>query len=182
MDSVRGLQFKIRLLGYKPTMFRTIVFPLKVTYRRMANIVLESFRACGGHCFCFVLPDGTNIPFPAEYEGAPLHNKPVLDAKSGILPGEFKLIYDYGDGWCFHIRFMRMVETKKELPLLIKGQGYGIIDDIGGPYALMRYRQRQIEGSLDEEDVWIEGRLDDFDVALCQSSIRQPDSYDKLIF
>ena len=162
-------------------MFRTIVFPLTVTYRRMANIILESFRACGGHCFCFVLPDGSDIPFPMEYGDGSLHNKPILDPKSGILPSEFKLFCDYGDGWCFHIRFMRMVETKGELPLLIMGQGYGIIDDIDGPYALMRYHQRQIDGTLGEEDMWIDSSLDDFDAAFCQSSIRRPDHYDELV-
>lgn len=182
MASANGLKFKIRLLGYKPTMFRTIVFPPRVTFREMANIILESFRASGGHCYCFELPDGQTVSFPEESGDMPLCDMPIIDEDSGLIPVDFELIYDYGDDWRFHIHYMDLVETKEKLPLLIKGQGYGIIDDIGGVYGLAAYRLRQHNGKLDEDDFWIGDDIDAFDAEGCQSDIRDPSDYSLLIY
>ena len=182
MATVNGLKFKIRLLGYKPMMFRTIVFPLKVTYREMANIILEAFRASGGHCFCFELPDGEVVSFPAESSETPWQDNPIVDEDSGLIPADFHFIYDYGDDWRFHIRYLGLAETKEELPLLINGQGYGIIDDIGGIYGLASYRLKQHSGKIDEDDFWIDGDIDEFDADRCQGDIRDPWDYSSLVY
>ncbi len=44
--------------------------------------------------------------------------------------------YDYGDGWTVDIRLEQIIEDKslpgKELPRVLDGEGYGIIEDCGG--------------------------------------------------
>lgn len=48
--------------------------------------------------------------------------------------------YDYGDGWEVYMVLEKIVEDKdlpgKELPRVLEGNGYGIIEDCGGPGGL----------------------------------------------
>lgn len=48
--------------------------------------------------------------------------------------------YDYGDGWEVHMVLEKIVEDQdlpgKELPRVLEGDGYGIIEDCGGPGGL----------------------------------------------
>ncbi len=51
-----------------------------------------------------------------------------------------KFCYDYGDGWEINLVLEKIYEDKilpsKELPRALEGQGYGIIEDCGGPGGL----------------------------------------------
>lgn len=53
---------------------------------------------------------------------------------------EMVLFYDYGDGWEVSITLEKIFEDKelpgKELPRVLEGDGYGIIEDCGGPGGL----------------------------------------------
>lgn len=48
--------------------------------------------------------------------------------------------YDFGDGWEIHIVLEKIFEDKtlpgKELPRVLEGAGYGIVEDCGGPGGL----------------------------------------------
>ena len=48
--------------------------------------------------------------------------------------------YDYGDGWEVMLRLEEIIEDRelpgKELPRVLEGEGYGIIEDCGGPQGL----------------------------------------------
>lgn len=48
--------------------------------------------------------------------------------------------YDFGDGWEIAVVLERVIETSdipgKELPRVLEGEGYGIIEDCGGPGGL----------------------------------------------
>ena len=48
--------------------------------------------------------------------------------------------YDYGDGWTISIVLEEITRKSelpaKELPRVLEGEGYGIIEDCGGPYEL----------------------------------------------
>lgn len=49
----------------------------------------------------------------------------------------FHFFYDYGDGWEVVLRLEEVFEDSKlpgkELPRVLEGQGFGIIEDCGGP-------------------------------------------------
>ena len=49
--------------------------------------------------------------------------------------------YDYGDNWNISITLEKIIEDKelngKELPRVLEGAGYGIIEDCGGTYGLV---------------------------------------------
>ncbi len=53
---------------------------------------------------------------------------------------EMVLFYDYGDGWEVSITLEKIFEDKelpgRELPRVLEGNGYGIIEDCGGPGGL----------------------------------------------
>lgn len=53
---------------------------------------------------------------------------------------ELTLSYDYGDGWQVNLVLEQIIEDKelpgKELPRVLAGEGYGIIEDCGGPGGL----------------------------------------------
>lgn len=53
---------------------------------------------------------------------------------------ELTLSYDYGDGWQVKLVLEQIIEDKelsgKELPRVLAGEGYGIIEDCGGPGGL----------------------------------------------
>lgn len=45
--------------------------------------------------------------------------------------------YDFGDGWEIKLTLEAVIEDK-ELPRVLEGEGYGIIEDCGGPGGLER--------------------------------------------
>lgn len=53
--------------------------------------------------------------------------------------------YDFGDNWCFNIVLEKIFEdnniTGKELPRVIEGEGFGIIEDCGGIIGLEDIRE-----------------------------------------
>lgn len=87
----------------------------------------------------FQVDDGENFfPYGTEdevrpYDAASRKMKYVLND----LPGE-KLVleYDYGDGWEVEVILEGVFEDKelpgRELPRVLEGEGYGIIEDCGG--------------------------------------------------
>lgn len=57
----------------------------------------------------------------------------------------FHFFYDYGDGWEVVLRLEEVFEDSelpgKELPRVLEGQGFGIIEDCGGPAGLEHLRE-----------------------------------------
>ena len=55
------------------------------------------------------------------------------------------LQYDFGDNWCFTIVLEKIFEDEsisgKELPRVIEGEGFGIIEDCGGVMGLEDIRK-----------------------------------------
>ena len=97
--------------------------------------------------------------------------------------------YDYGDGWGITILFEKVLAqdakaAAKELPCVLKGEGYGILEDCGGPWGLARitdlaYRRANnlpIDES-DEEVEWCLEWMDDFDPEVIKALIT-PEAFD----
>lgn len=85
---------------------------------------------------------------------------------------KLKLAYDYGDGWAVSVFLEESREEEislKLLPRVLEGQGYGIVEDVGGPGGLAELAQILKKGTGEEyEDMirWLDSTtldLSDFD-------------------
>lgn len=55
------------------------------------------------------------------------------------VPWQFSFEYDFGDGWCVNLTLENCEKIEidaRELPKVLKGEGYGIIEDCRGVYGL----------------------------------------------
>ncbi|MDF7638957.1 plasmid pRiA4b ORF-3 family protein [Lactobacillus sp. ESL0791] len=92
-------------------------------------------------------------------------------AKTGAKIGDkFLLEYDFGDSWEVTVKLEKILSQKSDqiIPTaVIKGKGYGIIEDIGGIWGLMDYKDAAENGEVDEDmQEWLgeEINLADFDL------------------
>jgi len=65
-----------------------------------------------------------------------------LSRSPGLL---LRVMYDFGDGWEVTLRLEDIIKNKalpgRELPRVLAGKGFGIIEDCGGPRGLARLAQ-----------------------------------------
>lgn len=85
---------------------------------------------------------------------------------------KLKLAYDYGDGWAISVFLEESREEEislKLLPCVLEGQGFGIVEDVGGPGGLKELVQILKKGAGEEyEDMtrWLDSStldLNNFD-------------------
>ena len=95
------------------------------------NMIPFDFAANSGREF--QVPHEDFFGFGEEYEDATAFQiKEVLSA-----PGDLLLLeYDFGDSWCVAVRLEEILIDKalpaRELPRVLEGEGYGIVEDCGG--------------------------------------------------
>lgn len=93
----------------------------------------------------------TTILLPWDEEYLFPDNEDVMDATEEQLKDIFKeegeeitFEYDFGDGWEISLKLEKMIIDKelpgRELPRVIDGEGYGIIENCGGVYSLKELR------------------------------------------
>ena len=159
-------QFHVSLKNYKPNMWRRILVESETKVSDLAYIVLSLFKADGSHLFEIEKMYGRKDYF-SEREIYTIKNKVYYDfndddeqrdAKEYTLNqldleenSKLQLWYDFGDDWIFTIKLEEISERDEniEYPIAIKGKGYGIIDDCGGPFGLMEIIQN---GEI--EEIW----------------------------
>lgn len=136
------------------------LFEMQASHLFCFNVpVAENFRKCAGEH----INNDTNgkvvdlfaekremnrlrIELPSEDEFSEIEGR-TLDAAEtkvkNVLTEETETMtfsYDYGDGWEVHMVLEKIVEDRdlsgKELPRALEGNGYGIIEDCGGPGGL----------------------------------------------
>lgn len=89
----------------------------------------------------------------------------------GASPGkQLSMEYDFGDGWEVKLILEAVIEDKelpgRELPRVLEGEGYGIIEDCGGSGGLERIAevfQKKSGEEYEELRAWL-GR-DDLDLS-----------------
>lgn len=116
-------------------------------------------------------PDGTVIyevpsPYepPEDLENRNIQNAVEVKMENILLQAGDTVIfnYDYGDGWAVKLMLEEIFADKKlsgwELPRVIEGEGYGIIEDCGGTGGLMRiakaFKKKKGEG-YEEYRCWL---------------------------
>jgi hypothetical protein len=89
-----------------------------------------------------------------------------------VVGSKFLMNYDFGDSWEVAITVRDIYEDpavkKKMLPRVLKGAGYGIVDDVGGTRGLMEFANtlRKKKGKEYKEAIeWLNAiGVDEFDI------------------
>lgn len=104
----------------------------------------ESFFGIGQYGCMFECED--IIPHPDKRykelkDAKDIKLKHIIDEENEKM--EFQ--YDFGDNWCFNIMLEKILEDEsisgKDLPRVIDGEGFGIIEDCGGTMGLEDIRK-----------------------------------------
>ena len=104
---------------------------------------------------------------PVEADGI------TLNRAMGRIGTEATMMYDYGDGWEVALRLEECEQQEISLSLLprvLEGEGFGIIEDVGGTGGLEQFAEAMKRGEgedFDEYCEWlgIEGfDMDEFDI------------------
>jgi len=171
MASQSIYQFYAVLRGYKPKIWRRFQVMQNITLARLAYILMTLFEMKASHLFLIDVPYRKNarLSYPeAEedfyqmfsehkyftilYDFLDDFGQEYLDASAYKLykmlaneKEELNFEYDFGDGWEVYLKVEIIFDDKnlpgKELPRVIDGQGFGIVEDCGGISGLTSLRK-----------------------------------------
>lgn len=161
-----------KLRNFRPTMSRRFQIGGNLTINQLIVSVLTMFKASFEHPYDLTDDQSQEVytaPDMVSLLDSPFGSRPLNGAKvmvSSLNKGDhLTLHYDYGDGWAFSIVVKDIKAVKPDkYPKILKGKGYGIIDDIGGVSALRAYRQDYLQHQVnaDVKDL-LGGELIDLD-------------------
>lgn len=124
-----------------------VVYPIQENFERemKAKHIEENIPVLSEQVWRFQVDDNENY-FPEEMpEGERMSDATAHNIRSvlGTSPGErLSMEYDFGDGWEVKLTLEAVIEDKelpgRELPRVLEGEGYGIIESCGGPGGLER--------------------------------------------
>jgi len=99
--------------------------------------IVLSFNGDCSHLFQFRNNNQSYVIYNADSLGQALS---AYDYTVDELVKDSNFYYDYGDGWEFGIELIRIYQPSEIInnPLVIEGNGLGIIEDIGGYAALSK--------------------------------------------
>lgn len=144
MASQQIYQFYSELEDYKPTIWRRFQVSGSVTVARFGYIVMVLYEMMASHLFAIETEiDGEIFRFDIPDEENDFDDRKYIDATEMKLsrcsksPGtQFHLNYDFGDYWWVSLTLEEIIVDKDlpsgELPRVLEGAGYGIVEDCGG--------------------------------------------------
>lgn len=149
-------QFYAELEDYKPKMRRRFLINENMTFAQLGYTILIMFRSNGGHLFNIEKPinngnkvyyempnssdDDLELNSIERYDATKeiIHNVVSLDNKDNILI----VNYDFGDDWKIKLKLEEIYDEdnlkNNDIPCVISGKGYGIVEDCGGVPGLMQ--------------------------------------------
>ena len=147
-------QFYAELKFFKPKIWRRFQVTSDITVAKLAYIIMTMFEMDASHLFDveFLEPSITysgnqskrmrvishyGIPNLIEYDDDIKDASKVKLSKLKLETYHRLVVwYDFGDDWRVSIKLEKILDERdipfKELPRVLKGKGYGIIDDCGG--------------------------------------------------
>lgn len=147
-------QFYSELAGYEPKTWRRFQVPRNITMAKLGYILMTMYEMEAIHLFNVTVstPDDLQIRYEIIKEDddvIPEDDDLTYDAATAILGRQFSkpgtelfMEYDYGDNWEISLTLEDVLHDEKllgrELPRVLDGEGYGIIEDCGGPDELKR--------------------------------------------
>lgn len=169
--------FYCKLQDVTPEVWRLVQVPQNRTVAQLAYIVMVLFEMQAGHLFDVqVWDDLEDLSYQDHYTvPLDLDDEDPMDARYFKLKdifhsniGKATLNYDFGDSW--HVSIVLVDVTTdpqlnaRALPRVLGGAGFGIIEDIGGPEALMAFDRDFAAGTVSKEQRdWL--GLEKFDLA-----------------
>jgi hypothetical protein len=163
-------QFYAELDEYEPFIWRRFQVAGNLTMAQLAYVIMTMFEMKAGHLFAFELPqdeiaeglaNGMTPEFSKVYRFEILNEESyvegdercvILDAKEHTIFRNLSKLrerlgfnYDFGDNWWVFLTLEEVFIDKyvagRELPRVLEGEGYGIIDDCGGVPGLQEVAQ-----------------------------------------
>ncbi|MDR1649292.1 MAG: plasmid pRiA4b ORF-3 family protein [Synergistaceae bacterium] len=188
-------QFYTELDGYKPIIWRRFQVGGGVSMARLAYILMTMFEMKANHLFAVEmlqdeedenLAEDTTPEFNKIYRFEILNGETdaeqddrlvLLDATEHTLfrtfsasLGRLAFIYDFGDDWRVFLTLEKVFRDKnlsdRELPRVLEGAGYGIVEDCGGISGLeelVRAFKKQKGKAYKEFSKWLE--TDNFNIS-----------------
>ena len=163
-------QLHAELRGYKPKMWRRFLVVPDTTLEHLGCILMALFHMDGSHPFDFRIP-GTRecfVPKIQEDWGEEDASTTEIGQILGV-GGKIAFTYDFGDNWEVIIKVEKIIDDPDlgpgDVPKVLKGKGYGIVDDCGGVWGLMRIAEAlkdKDSPEYAEYDEWMD--LEDLDL------------------
>jgi len=154
-------QFYAELEGYTPKIWRRFQVAGNITVARLGYIVMTLYEMQANHLLAiehewtcdmitriekiihrYAIPDedggreDDEAADATEYKLTQLGLKDTRFSKTERLT----VLYDFGDGWEVNLKLEKVLNDPelpgKELPRVMEGKGFGIIEDCGGPGGL----------------------------------------------
>ena len=153
-----------------------LVYPLQENFERemKSRQIFEEVPLLSHQVWRFEVDDGENF-FPEEApEGERLSDaaeRTVRQVLGYSIGNHLSMEYDFGDGWEVSLKLEDIIEDQelpgREIPRVLAGEGYGIIEDCGGPSGLEQIVQAFQKKTGDEYEQFREwlGR-DDLDLSV----------------
>ncbi len=138
------MQFVAELQDYKPRIWRRFQISSNADLADFCYALMEMFHM-GGHLFDFnIKGERYVLPLPAgldDWDGPVKNVKGVVISKLFTKEGDSgEMWYDFGDSWYVKVKLETLnvseIISADELPRVIKGKGFGIIENCGGVWGL----------------------------------------------
>jgi len=135
----KSYQFVAELKHFKPRIWRRFVINADSTLADLGYLMIAMFEGTASHLFHFY--KDLDVYYEcAAYEDTGLESEffRTVDARKVKIAEMFSEVgdklnfeYDYGDSWEFAIK-LEKIDQPVEAPKVLKGAGYGIVEDCGG--------------------------------------------------
>ena len=130
------------LLDYKPLIWRRLLAADSMKLPNLAYVLMALYEMEGEHMFNFYSPErDTYYALPSK-DAADKEINAKKTALRDVIKNEQQNIifnYDFGDSWEIEIKAEEITDSDlapQRYPVLLEGDGYGIIEDCGGVDAL----------------------------------------------
>jgi len=176
-------EIEAQLNDFKPTIRRRFIINGERSLAYLGYTLMAMFEMSGSHLFEFngtvaILKDYSKkitfaIPTPDDPDplASEIYNVFTNKIKTSLRDKDDTLnfVYDYGDAWEISLTVVN-VEKKnislQKIPFVSNGDGFGIIENIGGTHGLEDYTQAMKAGKGEAFDMyhnWLGDNLPDMD-------------------
>ncbi|MDR0549106.1 MAG: plasmid pRiA4b ORF-3 family protein [Deltaproteobacteria bacterium] len=159
MPEKQIFQFQVELKQFKPKIWRLFEINADASLSLFIQVVMSLFRMYGGHLIELIFHSKKhglkqvefNVDILGESDKPPKNSLIKLNRLFAAIGDKFQVTYDYGDDWQLAGSLKKIYADpnlkKDELPRILKGFGYGIVEDCGGVWGL----EEIVKGSRGEK-------------------------------
>lgn len=171
-------EIRVTLSDLKKRIYRKIRINENMTINKFCQIIITSMNGDLSHLYQLYCKDNIYMIDSDEVELYENNTVYMNNMELSILKlqkgDKFKLNYDFGDDWYFHITVSKVLDDDKfdKDFEVIDGKGLGIIEDCGGIGTLVEYAKGNLDDEGSELAEYIEMcDLDEFDLEECNYTI-----------